>query len=90
MYSVRGTDSTVVYHDAVEREEIRAPRDQRLGLIGIREACPVTWPNDFRTAFALPIGARPLHDFVPGRQAGGHRLSLDDRAWRWPCPEAKE
>jgi hypothetical protein len=38
----------VVYHDAVEGEEIRAPRDQCLGLIGIREACPVAWPNGFR------------------------------------------
>src|SRR5512146_1256156 len=66
MYSIRDTDSTVIYRDAVEGEEIRAPRDQYLGLIGIREPRPVAWPADFHTAFATPVGARPLHELARG------------------------
>jgi nickel-dependent lactate racemase len=66
MYSIRDTDSTVIYRDAAEGEEIRVPRDQCLGLIGIREPCPVAWPKDFRAAFAAPVGARPLHELARG------------------------
>ena len=40
MCSVRGTDSTVVYHDAFEGEKIRAPRDQSLGGRGWRWLSP--------------------------------------------------
>jgi lactate racemase len=66
MYSVRDTDSTVIYHDAVEGEEIRAPRDQCLGLIGFREPRPVAWPKDFQAALAVPVGGRPLHELARG------------------------
>jgi nickel-dependent lactate racemase len=66
MYSIRDTGSTAIYHDAVEGEEIGAPRDQCLGLIGIREPRPVTWPKDFQTAFAAPVGTRPLHELARG------------------------
>jgi nickel-dependent lactate racemase len=66
MYSIRDAGSALVYHDAVEGEQIRAPRGQCLGLIGIREPSPVAWPDAFRTAFAAPVDAKPLHELARG------------------------
>ncbi|MFH1741720.1 MAG: lactate racemase domain-containing protein, partial [bacterium] len=64
MYSIREQDAQVIYHDAVEEVEITVAAEQCLGLVGIQEPPAVSWPEDFREAFAAPSGTPQLHDLA--------------------------
>jgi nickel-dependent lactate racemase len=60
MYSLRYAGDAAVYRDALEGVEIRVPRGQCLGLVGIQEPAPIAWPEAFRAALATPARGRPL------------------------------
>ena len=68
MYSIHEEGSTAIYRDTVEAVEISVNRDQCLGLVGIQEPPAVSWPEDFREAFAAPVGSPRLHDLARNAQ----------------------
>jgi nickel-dependent lactate racemase len=66
VYGLRESGDSAIYHDALEDVEVRVPRQACLGLVGVREPAAVSWPEDFREAFAAPHGARPLDELARG------------------------
>lgn len=66
MYAIHHAGDAAVYRDAIEGVEIRVPREQCLGLIGIEEPGPLAWPAGGRTALAAPAGSRPLAGIARG------------------------
>lgn len=68
MYSIREQGHAAVYRDRLEDVEISVDRDLCLGLAGFEEPPAVSWPEDFRGAFAAPSGTPTLRDLARGKK----------------------
>ena len=66
MYSLVKKNGTATYRDDIEDVTISTPVTNCLGLLQIREPAPLSWPEDFNSAFASPIGTPPLRELAAG------------------------
>ncbi|NLV23518.1 MAG: nickel-dependent lactate racemase [Deltaproteobacteria bacterium] len=66
MYSFVRENGTATYRDDRENVSISAPAANCLGLIEIREPPVLSWPEDFRAAFARPQGTPSLRRLAQG------------------------
>jgi nickel-dependent lactate racemase len=68
MYSIREQGTEAVYRDRLEDVEISVEQGLCLGLAGFEEPPAVSWPEDFRAAFAAPLGTPMLRDLARGKR----------------------
>lgn len=79
MYSVKDQGAFAIYRDRVEGVEISVARERCLGMVSFEEPPALSRHEDFRAAFASPLGTPRLSELARGRKRAAIMVSDSTR-----------